>query len=69
MILKVDHIDHKTFKLISQSSKHKSCKSAVLNVGVYQKNASLANLIVNVLIAVVNLKKTDVVAGRVLMPL
>jgi hypothetical protein len=41
----------------------------VLIVGVYQKNANVANLLVNVLIAVVDLKKRDVVAGLVLMPL
>ncbi len=64
------HINHKPFKPFSQTYQCRLCKSSVLIAGVYQKNVNLADLLVNVLIAVVNLKKKDVVvAGLVLMPL
>jgi len=43
--------------------RYKLCKSSVLIVVVYQKNVNLAYLLVDVLIAVVNRKKKDVVAG------
>lgn len=64
------HINHKPVKPFSQTYQCRLCKSSVLIVDGYQKNVNLANLLVNALIAVVNLKKKDVVvAGLVLMPL
>lgn len=50
----------KPLRLINQ---YRLCKSSVLIVGVHQKNVNLAYLLANALIAVLNLKGKDVVAG------
>ena len=47
-----------------RNRRYKFCKPSVLIVVVYQKNVNLAYLLVDVLIAVVNRKKKDVVAGE-----